>query len=110
MVTLSHLHPQIYDEFRKRHFTVQKTNHIFSKIAIDHAHEQNNAIVKDDGSAVGLTESPAALQRRMVSGPEMARLINEFEVSIIRAQTSVNVCHHEERSGVQKPSYMMYKH
>ena len=68
MVTLSHLHPQIYEEFRKGHFTVQKTNHSFSKIALDHAHEQNNAIVKDDGGAVGLTESPAALQRWMVSG------------------------------------------
>ena len=30
---------------------------------------------------MGLTENPAALRRRMVSGPEMARLIGEFEVS-----------------------------
>ena len=101
MVTLSHLHPQIYDNFLKGYFTVQKTNHSFSKIAIDQAHEQNNAVVKDDGGAVGLTESPAALQRWMVSGPEMARLVNEFEASIIRAETSVDIRHHEERSGVQ---------
>ena len=30
---------------------------------------------------VGLTENPAALRRWMVSGPEMARIIGEFEVS-----------------------------
>ncbi len=102
MITLSHLHPQIYEEFLKGHFTVQKTNHSFSKSAIDQAHEQNNAVVKDDGGAVGLTESPAALQRWMVIGPEMARLVNEFEASINRAQTSVDFRHHEQRPGVQK--------
>ena len=60
-------------------FTVRKTKHAFSAIAIDQAHEQNNASVKGDGGAVGLTENPAALRRWMVSGPEMARVINEFQ-------------------------------
>ena len=35
----------------------------FSAIAIDQAHEQNHAIVKGDGGAVGLTENPSALRR-----------------------------------------------
>lgn len=48
-------------------------------MAIDQAHEQNNAMVKGDGGAVGLTENPNALRRWMLSGPEMARLVNEFE-------------------------------
>ena len=61
---------------------VKKTAHRFSAIAIDQGHEQNNAAVKDDGGAVGLTENPAALRRWMVSGPEMARVIGEFEVSM----------------------------
>ena len=51
---------------------------MFSGIAINQAHKQNNAYVKGD---VGLAENPAALQRWMVSGHEMARLIGEFEVS-----------------------------
>ena len=97
MVTLSHLHPQIHGEFHKGHFTVQKTNHSFSKIALDHAHEQNNAIVKDDGGAVGLTESPAALWL-----VDQRCLVNEFEASVISAQTFVDTRHHEERPGVQK--------
>ena len=57
-------------------------------------HEQNNAVVKEDGGAVEFTECPAALQRWMVSGPEMAHLINDFEVSVIR--------HHDQLPGVQK--------
>ena len=42
---------------------VYKTVSKFSARAIDHAHEQNNALVKSDGGVVGLTENPAALRR-----------------------------------------------
>ncbi len=83
MVTLAHLHPNIYTEFVMGNFTVRKTDHSFSNIAIDQAHEQNNAVVKNDGGAIGLTESPAALQRWMVSGPEMAGLINDSKHLLI---------------------------
>ncbi|CAB4038770.1 Hypothetical predicted protein [Paramuricea clavata] len=44
-------------------------------------HEQNNALVKGDCGAVGLTDNPAAFHRWMVSGPQMARPIKEFENS-----------------------------
>ena len=106
MVTLSHLHTQVYEEFMAGHFTVQKTNH-FSTIAIDQAHEQNNAVVKGDGGAVDLTKSHAALQRWMVSGPEIARLVNEFEASINHHQTPVNTRHHEDDLVYRNPSYGM---
>lgn len=102
LVSLPQWHPLIYTEFLKGHFTVKKTNHSFSRLAIDQAHEQNNAVVKDDGGAVGLTESPAALQRWMVCGPEMARLLNEFEMSLDNAQSTPDIRHHEQRPGVQK--------
>ena len=75
MVTLEAFHPEVFAEFPKGNFTVKKTTHAFSAMAIDQAHEQSNASVKGDGGAVGLTENPAALRRWMVSGPEMARLI-----------------------------------
>ena len=58
---------------------MKKTAHPFSSIAIDHEHKQNNAAVKGEGGAQGLMENPAALRRWMVCGPEMARLIGEFE-------------------------------
>ena len=44
-------------------FTVNKSSKRFAAIAIDQAHEQNNAIVKGDGGAVGLTENSSALRR-----------------------------------------------
>ncbi len=55
-------------------------------MATDQAHEQNNACVKGDGGAVGLTENPAALRRWMIAGPEVVRVISEFESSLLRAR------------------------
>ena len=98
MVTLDRTHPHVFDEFNKGNFTVKKSSNRFSAIAIDHAHEQNNACVKGDGGAVGLTENPAALRRWMVSGPEMARVISEFEGT---KTTDKVFRHHEEAKHMQ---------
>ena len=81
MNALEVLHPDVNKEFHSGEFTIKKTSREFSGLAIDKAHEQNNAVVKGDGGAVGLTESPSALKRWMLCGPEMARLISKFETS-----------------------------
>ena len=101
MVTLMDVHRAVFSEFLKGNFVVKKTARKFSAIAIDHAHEQNNASVKDDGGAVSLTENPAALRRWMMSGPEMARVIGEFEASTKRRKT-LDLRHHEEAKHVQR--------
>ena len=51
----------------------------FSAIPIDYKHEQNNKKVKGDGGAIGLTENSSELLRWMVCGPEVARVVGEFE-------------------------------
>ena len=38
---------------------------MFSNLAIDHTHDEHNAVVKDDGGAVGPTECSATLKRWM---------------------------------------------
>ena len=74
LVTLKYRHPDVCSEFLNGNFTVKKTAGPFSAVAIDQAHEQNNAAVIEDGGAVDLKEKPAALRRWMVCGQEMARL------------------------------------
>lgn len=100
MVSLKQLHPDVYAEFVKGNFVIKKSSRAFSAVAIDQAHEQNNALVKGDGGAVGLTENPAALRRWMVSGPEMARLIHEFEGSTEKSQAT-DRRHHEQKRHAQ---------
>ena len=64
-------------------------------MSLDQAHEQNNAKVKETGGAIGLTENPVALKRWMVSGPEQARLLTEFETPR-HADRKVDTKSHEE--------------
>ena len=79
LLELKMKHPGLHEEFENGKFTAQRTANSFSAMALDQAHEQLNSFVKGDGGAVGLTENPSALLRWMVSGPEMARIISEFE-------------------------------
>ncbi len=46
----------------------------------DQIHEQQNAIVKGDAGIIGIRENEAALKRWMVSGPEIGRMLIEYEV------------------------------
>ena len=84
MRRLTQTSPDVASKFEEGFFTVQKSSRNFSCMAIDQAHEQNNAIVKGEGGAVGLTENPNALRRWMMAGPELARLVNEFEADMNR--------------------------
>ena len=65
-------------------------------MAIDQAHEQNNATVKSDGGAVGLTQSPAGLRRWMLAGPEVMRLTADFEASLEAEHKGHEMRHHEQ--------------
>ena len=58
MMSLEQQHPEVAREFHKGNVVVHKPRREFSAIAIDQAHEQNNAVIKGDGGAVGLTEDP----------------------------------------------------
>ena len=48
MVQLPTKAPSTYAEFKKGHFVVQKTEHAFSAMAMDQAHEQLNEQMKAD--------------------------------------------------------------
>ena len=66
---------------------------------MDQAHEQNNALIKGDGGAIGLTENAAALRRWMVGGPEVSRVIEEFEAAVFECQEVSS--HYEETPATQ---------
>eukprot|EP00795_Rhopilema_esculentum_P014898 gene14898-6038_t len=85
--------------FMQGRFVVHKTKRRFSSIAFDHAHEQENAIFKGQGGAVGLTEDPGALRRWIVAGPEFSRIIKEFEAYTFSEEDQK---HHEQKPGFQR--------
>ena len=97
IVELPTKHPGIAKEFSNGSFTVKKTSRVFSSIAINQAHEQNNAYIKGDGGAVGLTDNPSALRRCMIAGPEIARVIEEFHDQQQNQNGKVETRHHDQR-------------
>ena len=107
MHRLKDVAPDVAVQFQQGKFVVSKTPKPFSAIPIDQAHEQNNALVKGEGGAVGLTENPSALHRWMVSGPEIARIINEFEASMVTEcmETEHSEKHHEDTRSLQSLFY-----
>ena len=97
--------PQAVKEDFQKYWVVSKTKKSFSCIPIDQAHEQNNAIVKGSGGAVGLTENPTAFQRWMVSGLEFACLLSEFQDEYLPETDSRDgkpLKHHESGITAQK--------
>ena len=57
------------------------------------------------GGAIGLLENPAALRRWMFSGPEMARMLKEFEDEYFTGddmENPKNFQHHEQGLSSQK--------
>lgn len=100
MANLEQIHPDIFNHFCSGAFVVKKTKRRFSAIALDQAHEQCNALIKGQGGAVGLTNNPGALRRWMIAGPEISRMVQEFEEQFQKAE-SVEEKHHEEKPTIQ---------
>ena len=63
--------PEIFSKKSMQHWTITKSNSIFSNTPISQAHKQNNA-----GGAIVLTENKKALQKWLVIGPDLARMVN----------------------------------
>ena len=97
---MEHLPAPILKEFEEHsHWVIQKTTNRFP---MDHDHEQNNKVVKGCGGAVGLTENLSAFRKWMISGPEQARLLKEFEDCLSRRKGCELGDYHEEEFSVQK--------
>ena len=94
MSALQQTAPGVFLQFEKGLFTVHKSPRRFSAIAIDQAHEQNNGMVKGESGTVSLTKNPSALRRWMTSGPEIARLVSEFEASMTTEAEVQGADHH----------------
>ena len=74
-------------------------------MAIDQYYDQKNAIIKGSCVAVGLTDNPPAHGSWMVVGPEVARMIAEFDDDTMTShQKDSEHHHHEQHPGSICPS------
>ena len=102
MLTLERQHPEVAREFHAGNFVIHKSSRCFSSMAIDQAHEQNNAVIKGDGGTIGLTEDPSALRRWMVAGPEVSQLVSNYETASESKDVKKSSRHHDQSPSTQK--------
>ena len=100
MLRLKDVHPDVEEEFQRGNFVFHKSEQVVSGIGIDQAHEHNNALIKGEGGAIGITENPSALLRWMVAGPEISHVIQEYEAAS-QVKQNVKSKHHEDTPAAQ---------
>lgn len=100
MVQLKEKVPSVYEEFNNGNFVVQKSAHVFSTMAMDQAHEQMNDHIKGDGGVIGITDNPSALIKWITAGPEVARIIDDFE-NIAGTPVTKGTQHHDQEPSIQ---------
>ena len=84
LMTVETIFPDIYENFNKGFFTFRKLENQFSQMPLDQVHEQNNRTMKSCRGATDLVNKvdESALIRWETCGPEVARIINEYEESM----------------------------
>ena len=71
MNMLESSHPKVHEEFLAGNFSVSRSGHPFSQVSTDMALEQSiNADSKSKGGIVGMSQSPAALERWFLTAHE----------------------------------------
>ena len=83
-------------EFNKGYWTITRRSRRFSSIPIDHAHEQATKRVKRVGGMIGLTDNPDMLERWIMTGPEISRVVDEF-TGANDNDDDEELLHHEDR-------------
>ena len=84
LMTVETMFADIYENFNKGFFTFQKSENQFSQMPLDQVHKQNNCPIESCGDATDLVNNveESVLIRWGTCGPEVPRIINEFEESM----------------------------
>ena len=93
-------HPALYRQFADGFFTIAKTQSPFSVIGFDQNHEQQNEELNMHGGNLNLSDE-CFFTKWGVAGPEIARVITEFEAGILTRKNAV-LKHHDQSPSVQQ--------
>ena len=99
MARLCEHNKDVHDQFVRGNFTAKKSKSAFASIAYDQAHEQLNKVIKGEGGIIALTENERASSQLLITAPEVARLISEFESEKYNADSGK--LHHEQTPSTQ---------
>ena len=98
LISLPTAHPDVYRKKLKGFSSFAKTKDPSSRMALYQVHERNNKIIKGLAGATGIlnTQDESALIRWETCGPEVARIVSEFEDSSYDQEASRSADKHHE--------------
>ena len=100
MVNVRVKHPALYRQFADGFFTIAKTQNSFSMIGFDQKPERQNKGLKMRGATLNLSDE-CVFTEWAVAGPEIARVITEFEAGM-RTRKNAVLKHHYPIPSVQQ--------
>ena len=92
--------PVLYRQFADEFVTIAKTQNPFAMIGFDQTHEQQNKELKMHGGTLSLSDE-CVFTKWAVAGPEIARVITEFEAGMYTRENAV-LKHHDHSPSVQQ--------
>ena len=93
-------HPSLYRQFADGFFTIAKTQNPFSINGFVQKPEQQNQELKMHGATPNLSDE-CVFTEWVVAGPEIARVITEFEAGMLTRKNAV-LKHHDLSVSVQQ--------
>ena len=93
-------HPVLYRQFADGFFTIAKMQNPFSMIGFDQKPEQQNKELMMRGATHNLSDE-CVITEWAVAGPEIARVITEFEAGL-RTRKNAVLKHHDPIPSVQQ--------
>ena len=101
LLCLKSQNPNLFKILNDRGFCFSKTRNTFSSMPFDQIHEQNNKSIKGNGGATNYfnKQDESSLLRWETCGPEVARILSEFEKCLSRkniSDESSSLKHHED--------------
>ena len=104
MLLIKKQNGDLYKDVKNKKFVVQKLARKFSLIAMNHNHERKNVIGKGVG---GAREDDEALRRWCVCGPEVARVLKEFEACRTPIKELTVVKEHHKANTLAQKTFMI---
>lgn len=101
MEVLKNTEPDIYQEFQKGNWVVNKNGKVsFCAVGADNALEHINRAMKVSGGLIGITLNPAARKKYFLIAPELARLAEQAR-QMAGASSKTPVRHHDITNAVK---------
>ena len=108
MARLPNTHPDVYKEYMKKNFVVQRSKNKFSLMGLDQSQEHSIKFLKEDSGPKGLYGESRTEEKLVIelSKPEVLRIIEEFETGYFGDDDDSSLTEHPDGSVKEQITFL----